>query len=149
MALELVHQTTDEVLEDDPDWESNKNKAAPKGSSDKPIEQAIEDAEPAIRDVYFAARSFVLALGDDIQEKKLRLYVAFRRLKNFAAFVVQKKAVIVYLKLDPSRVTFEPGFSRDVSKIGHWATGDVELTLRHAADLKRAEALLARSYEGG
>jgi predicted transport protein len=38
--------------------------------------------------------------------------------------------VLLTLKLDPDTVTFEEGFSRDVSQVGHWGTGDVELCIR-------------------
>jgi predicted transport protein len=54
--------------------------------------------------------------------------------------------VLVLLKVDPSTVQLEPGFSRDVSKIGHWGTGDLELTLQSLADLERAKPLIERSY---
>ena len=50
------------------------------------------------------------------------------------------------LKLDPETVALEEGFSRDVRNIGTWGTGDLELTLRTAADLDKARPLLERSY---
>jgi predicted transport protein len=50
------------------------------------------------------------------------------------------------LKVDPSTVQLEPGFSRDVTSIGHWGTGDLELTLQSLADLERAKPLIERSY---
>jgi predicted transport protein len=55
---------------------------------------------------------------------------------------------MLFLKLDPSEVALEPGFTRDVAKIGHFGTGDLEVTLASAADLERAAALIARSYAG-
>ena len=48
---------------------------------------------------------------------------------------------------------FAPGDSaaheRDVRKIGHWGTGDVELTLKELADLDRAKPLIQEAYDGG
>ena len=41
----------------------------------------------------------------------------------------------------------EDNFTRDVRTIGHWGTGDLELTLRTDADLEKAKPLLLRSYE--
>ena len=38
-------------------------------------------------------------------------------------------------------------FTRDVSKVGHFGTGDLEITLSTAEDLARAEPLIRRSYE--
>ena len=40
------------------------------------------------------------------------------------------------LKLDPATVELEKGFSRDVTSIGHWGTGDLEVVLRKLADLQ-------------
>jgi len=43
-------------------------------------------------------------------------------------------------------VQLEEGFARDVSKIGHWGTGDLEVKLRTAADFDKARALIERAY---
>jgi predicted transport protein len=78
-----------------------------------------------------------------------QVYVAFRRIKNFACVEVhpQSKKLLVYLKLDPDAVTLEPGFTRDVRKIGHFGTGDLELTLTDQGDLERAQQLIVASYD--
>lgn len=55
--------------------------------------------------------------------------------------------LLVFLKVDPKSIKLEPGFSRDVSDIGHFGTGDLELTLRNMADLERAKPFIAASYE--
>lgn len=78
-----------------------------------------------------------------------KYYFAFRRLKNFACVEVhpQTKALLVYLKLDPASVELKNGFSRDVSSIGHFGTGDLELKIRTTGDLEAALPLIQRSYE--
>ena len=40
--------------------------------------------------------------------------------------------ILIYVKLDPSSITLEPGFTRDVTDIGHYGTGDLEITLAKA-----------------
>lgn len=95
-------------------------------------------------------RSFILAQGDDIIEKPLKLYVAFRRLKNFVCMgVISKHDPHVYLilKLDPKTVELEKNFMRDVSAIGHWGTGDLEVVLRKPADFEKAKPLIERAYQ--
>nr|WP_237357573.1 DUF5655 domain-containing protein [Piscinibacter gummiphilus] len=81
-----------------------------------------------------------------MQQKPLKLWTAFRRLKNFACVIVFPNRLLLTLKLDPYTMTFEEGFSRDVSQVGHWGTGDVELCIRTPADLERAGPLLERCY---
>jgi predicted transport protein len=55
--------------------------------------------------------------------------------------------VFLTLKLDPKTVVLEQGFSRDVSNIGHWGTGDLEVVLRSSAYFEKAKALIERAYQ--
>lgn len=125
--------------------------SAPKPQGkDKSFAEQLESAAPEIQALYADLRSFIFALGDDITEKQLKLYTAFRKLKNFASVVMYNPSkVLVMLKLNPDTVALEDGFSRDVRQIGHWGTGDLELCLRSAADLERAKPLLERAYQEG
>lgn len=121
------------------------NSPKPTGK-DKSLVEQLALATPEIRALYEQAISLLLSLGDDVQQKPLKLYTAFRRLKNFACVIVYPNRLLVTLKLDPTTVAFEDGFSRDISEVGHWGTGDVELSVRGAGDLQRAQELLQRSY---
>lgn len=120
---------------------------APKPTGkDKSLAEQLALATPEIRALYEQTSSLLLSLGDDVQKKPLKLYTAFRRLKNFACVIAYPNRLLVTLKLDPTTITFEEGFSRDISQVGHWGTGDIELCVRGTADLQRAQALLERSY---
>lgn len=113
---------------------------------DKSLVEQLALATPEIRALYGHTTSLLLSLGDDVQQKTLKLYTAFRRLKNFACVIAYPNRLLITLKLDPTKVALEEGFSRDVSQVGHWGTGDVELCLHSPADLQKAQALLERSY---
>jgi predicted transport protein len=60
----------------------------------------------------------------------------------------QAKAVTAYLKIVPSTVTLETGFARDVRKIGHYGTGDLEVSMKSIDDFTKAQPLFQRAYEG-
>lgn len=110
----------------------------------------IATASPELLALFEQTRSFILAQGDDIIEKPLKLYVAFRRLKNFVCLSLISKQdphVFLTLKLDPATVDLEKGFTRDVSNIGHWGTGDLEVVLRTPADFVKAKSLIERAYQ--
>ena len=81
--------------------------------------------------------------------KTLKYYFAFKRIKNFACVEVhtQTKQILVYIKINPDNITLENGFSRDVSSIGHYGTGDLEITISSNEDFEKAKPLLVRSYE--
>lgn len=125
--------------------EASKPAAAPKY---KLISQTLDELDAGMRDRYEALRSHLMALGDDVEEVTTRFYIAFKRIKNFACveFKPRDGRIMLFLKLDPSEVALEQGFTRDVAKIGHFGTGDLEVTLASAADLERAAPLIARSY---
>jgi predicted transport protein len=111
----------------------------------------LSQASNELRDLHDAMHQFLIGLGDDVQVKELKQYTAFKRIKNFTCLQIypQARSVVAYLKLDPSTVELEDGFSRDVTNIGHHATGDLELSLKSMADFDRAQPLLRRAYEGG
>jgi predicted transport protein len=109
---------------------------------------AIKGETQTLQDLWESLQAFLLALGDDVQMKELEQYVAFRRLKNFVCVRLRSKDLLLWAKLDPSTVTLEEGFTRDVSQIGHHGTGDLEIRIQSASDLERAQPLLLRSYQG-
>jgi predicted transport protein len=115
----------------------------------KTISAVIEDLDEAMIDRFEALRAFIKALGDDVQETTLRFYIAFKRIKNFACveFWPTTAKILLFVKVDPASVMLEPGFTRDVSKVGHFGTGDLEITLNKSQDLELAMPLIKRSYD--
>jgi predicted transport protein len=115
----------------------------------KTISATLEELQGPFRDLYEELRAYLLALGDDVQEKMLKYYVAFKRIKNFASLEIHpgKGCLTAFVKLDPKKTPLESGFTRDVSKIGHFGTGDLEITLRSREDLEKAKGLFLKSYE--
>ena len=91
-----------------------------------------------------------MSLSDEVIKKTMQLYIAFRRIKNFACVEIKPQVGVirVYLKIDPTSIIIKEGFSRDVSNIGHFGTGDLELTIGSYEDLDEAKPLILQSYEG-
>ena len=72
-------------------------------------------------------------------------------LSSLPAHVVGRKTLISHGSTDrgqanPATVELVDGFTRDVSKIGHYGTGDLEIRITDNAQLAQAEPLLAMSY---
>ena len=155
LLLELVNgasaASTQSVAEvDEPVAEKPAKTPAASTLAMKTHADQLATASPELLALFEQTRSFILAQGDDIIEKPLKLYVAFRRLKNFVCMSLISKQdphIFLTLKLDPASVALEKGFSRDVTRIGHWGTGDLELTLRMPADFEKAKALIERAYQ--
>ena len=118
------------------------------GNKYKTIGTVLQELDPGMSDRFEALRAYMMALGDDVQETTLRFYIAFKRIKNFVCveFRPTTGKILMFVKVDPSTVQLEPGFTRDVSNLGHFGTGDLEITLSKAEDLERAKPLIELSY---
>ena len=149
LMFELVHATAVTAKADGSPSSGPKPKSSGSGGADKSFMDVMSNATPEIRDWYEQLRTYILALGDDVQEKHVKLYVAFKRIKNFACITGGNKKLQLYLRLAPATLVVEKDFTRDVTTIGHWATGDLEVTIDSADDVARAQALIHRAYEGG
>jgi predicted transport protein len=126
-----------------------KSKTTKAGGTDKIAAEWLSDMTPPMREVFESLEGYLISLGDDVQRKDLKLYVAFKRLRNFATVCFQRNNLQVYLHIDPAQVGMVEGFTRDVRSIGHWGTGNVEVILKNLADLDKAKSLLLQSYQGG
>lgn len=142
LLLELVNAST---------GNAEQAPSSPKSgrSNENTVTDKLAKANTEIKDRFESLKAFAIALGDDVQVKTLKHYIAFKRIKNFAAVEIhpQDKTIIVFVKADFDHVRLEEGFTRDVRKIGHFGTGDLEITIRSDDDLERAKPLIVKSYE--
>ncbi len=119
------------------------------GSVKETVTEKVADLDGPLLDLFEELTVFLESLGDDVQRKSLKMYVAFKRLKNFACVEVYKakECLRVHAKVDPTTIALREGFTRDVTSIGHYGTGDLEITLWNRDCLEEAKPLLIRSYE--
>ena len=87
-----------------------------------------------------------LALGDDIVSNQLKLYLAYKKVRNMVCIEIYSKQIILFLKLNPETVDLQEGFTRDMRNIGHYGTGDLQVTIKNVADFEKAKPLLERAY---
>lgn len=147
--LLLLEQLTAASAEPTKTTLPDNGKPKPGNTVYKTASEYLAQSDQGLKDRFEAVRAYLLALGDDVQEKTLKFYFAFRRIKNFACVEVRPQTgkVLVYLKVDPDTVDLQEGFTRDVRKIGHFGTGDLEVTISNEAEFERAKPLFVASYE--
>ena len=117
-------------------------------NGDKSYAEWLEQLSAPMLELLTSLEDFIASLGDDVQRKELKLYVAFRRLKNFASIVPQKNRLLLFLHLNPDTLNPLPANARDARKFGHWGTGDLELSVASFSDLEQVKALILSAYEG-
>ncbi len=67
--------------------------------------------------------------------------------RNFCSVHIRQGGLRVWLKLKYSRLINPPAFARDVSNVGHWGAGDVELSINSLSQMEDAAALIRQSFE--
>lgn len=117
------------------------------------VDDQLSLASTELIDLYEEVKRTCLGFGDDIQVKHLKKYIAFKRIKNFLSVCIRRgvdgnrNEVMCYAKVDPDTIELEEGFTRDVKGLGHWGTGDLEISIHTSADLDKALPLLQQSYD--
>jgi predicted transport protein len=143
LLFELVNSVATEMPS------GKKFKAAKATGTDKTAAEWLAELSPEVRGVFDSLESYLQSLGDDVHRKDLKLYVAFKRLRNFLTVCFQKNNLLLYLHLNPDAVELVDGFTRDVRRIGHWGTGSLEVVVKNQADLEKAYPLIDKAYNGG
>lgn len=120
-----------------------------KANKYKTNSESLADASEDLANLYADIEAFMVSLGDDVVKKALRFYFAFKRIKNFACVEIKPSinTIKLYLKVNPDSVQLEEGFTRDVRNVGHFGTGDLEVTLKTHENFERAKDLILKSYE--
>jgi predicted transport protein len=149
LLFELVNATTATTPEPTAPETSPANN---KQTGYKTIDQTLERLSGPLLDLYEELEAYLIALGDDVQIKTLKYYVAFKRLRNFACVEVHPRkgpsgALSIYVKVNPDSVDLSQDFLRDVRSVGHFGTGELEITIQSREDLERAKPLMVQSYE--
>ncbi|MBN8208906.1 DUF91 domain-containing protein [Bacillus sp. NTK071] len=143
ILLDLVNATTAQTTELSTSTNGTKQIAY------KTVSNYLEQSNTELQDRFEAIKSYLMALGDDVQMKTLKYYIAFKRIKNFVCVEVhpQNGKIVLFLKIDPDTITLEDQFSRDVRNIGHYGTGDLELTIYTDEDFEKAKRYIHMSYD--
>lgn len=98
-------------------------------------------------DLFDAFRKEVLALDQCITEEFLKLYVAYKAETNFVDVIPQKRRLRLSLNL-PFHELYDPrDLAKDVTNIGRWGNGDVEVGLSTTGELPYVIGLVRQAFE--
>jgi uncharacterized protein with ParB-like and HNH nuclease domain/predicted transport protein len=102
---------------------------------------------PALRGVFDAFRKEVLALDSCVSEEFLKLYVAYKAETNFVDVVPQAKRLRLSLNMPFSEIDDPKGMCKDVSGLGRWGNGEVEVGLTAMDQLPYVMGLVRQSFD--
>ena len=100
-----------------------------------------------IRPLFEAFRKEVLTLDPCVTEEFKKLYVAYKAETNFVDVVPQAKRLYLSLNMPFVELSDPKGICRDVSTMGRWGNGDVEVGIRAIDELPYVMGLVRQSFE--
>lgn len=100
-----------------------------------------------MHELFELLRQAILALDPCVKEEFLKLYVAYKAETNFVDIVPQAKRLLLVLNLSIDDIEDPKGLCRDISNIGRWGNGDVEIGLSNKDELPYVMGLIRQSFD--
>jgi len=101
----------------------------------------------AMLDLFNQFRKRVLNLDSSVTEEILKLYIAYKAATNFVDVVPQKSRLRLSINLKFNEIDDPKGLCKDVTNLGRWGNGDVEVSLSSEEQLDDVIYLIKQSFE--
>lgn len=98
-------------------------------------------------DLYRQLEKRILNLDATVRVEFKKLYIAFKAQTNFVDIVPQKKRLRLSLNTQFDKIKDPKGFCKDVSGLGRWGNGDVEVGLENLSQLDYVMDLIEQAFE--
>lgn len=86
-------------------------------------------------------------LSPDVKHEFKKLYIAYKLDTNFVDIVVQKQRLRISLNMKYSEIHDPKGICRDITGLGRWGNGDVEVFFEHTSEIDYVMNLIEQSYK--
>ncbi len=116
-----------------------------------PDRYRIEDhpnlAIPEMRELFEALRADIIAIDPCVTEEFKKLYVAYKAETNFVDVVPQARRLLLALNMAFAEINDPKSLCKDVTNVGRWGNGDVEVGLKSLDDLPYVMSLVRQSFD--
>lgn len=97
-------------------------------------------------DLFNHLRNRILNLDSSVKEEFKKLYIAYKNITNFVDIVPQKIKLRLSLNLEFSEIKDPKGICRDITDIGRWGNGDVEVGISKIDEIDYVMSLIQQAY---
>ena len=106
----------------------------------------LQEGSPT-RHLFDSFRREVLAIDACVSEEFLKLYVAYKAETNFVDVVPQARRMRMTLNMRFHELDDPRGLADDVTGVGRWGNGDVEIRLNNVGELPYVMGLVRQAFE--
>ncbi|MBS0647234.1 MAG: DUF262 domain-containing protein [Verrucomicrobia bacterium] len=98
-------------------------------------------------ELYYALRKRILNIDSSVKEEYKKLYIAFKSSTNFVDIVPQKARLRLSLNIEFPKIIDPHGLCKDVSGLGRWGNGDVEVGISALGELDNVMELIQQAFD--
>jgi predicted transport protein len=126
---------------------AGKKAAIARAAGNYSFEEHINGKPEKVRDIALAIQEFMMGMDPAMEESPKKFYVAYRISQNIVCMEVMKQQVVLYIKLNPKEAGHLPSIARDTTDIGHYGTGNLEITLKKLEDLEITKPFIESAHK--
>ena len=89
----------------------------------------------------------IMNLSPAVKKEYKKLYVAYKLDTNFVDIVFQKQRLRISINMKFSEINDPNGICKDITGLGRWGNGDVELFMEHQDELEQIMEIVKQSFD--
>lgn len=89
----------------------------------------------------------IMNLSPAVKKEYKKMYVAYKLDTNFVDIVFQKQRLRLSINMKFPDIIDPNGICRDITGIGRWGNGDVELFMEHKDQLDQVMEIVKQSFD--
>ena len=89
----------------------------------------------------------IMNLSTAVKKEYKKLYVAYKLDTNFVDIVFQKQRLRISINMKFSEINDPNGICKDITGLGRWGNGDVELFMEHQDELDQIMEIVKQSFD--
>ena len=89
----------------------------------------------------------IMNLSPAVKKEYKKLYVAYKLDTNFVDIVFQKQRLRISINMKFSEINDPNGICKDITGMGRWGNGDVELFMEHQDELDQIMEIVKQSFD--
>jgi predicted transport protein len=108
----------------------------------------VDNASDAISELYEKFKSAILNLADDLEIKPKKKEIGFTKSgKIFSDICILKKSLKIWINLKVGQLDDPKNIATDVSKTGHWGSGDYQIQVENDVNLEYIMSLIKQALK--
>ncbi len=100
-----------------------------------------------IQKIYIELRRVILSLYTNTQIIPKKNYISFKAKTNFLDVQPQSRLLKCVINIKSGKLRDSKKISRDISKLGHFGSGDYDFSISSLEDIQRVLDLIEQSYK--